>query len=102
MRVEPNLMLRGSTWSLRIAVPKALRELQVQAGKEPGQKEIWRSLGTADQRAARLQAIEAKAALLREFDTAITTITTCCSGCCKASTRVGFPGRTPVRGNGAN
>ncbi|KRB39275.1 hypothetical protein ASD82_11345 [Rhodanobacter sp. Root179] len=68
-------MLRGSTWSLRISVPKALRELRVQAGKEPGQKEIWRSLGTADQRTARLKAVEAKATLLREFDTEAARLT---------------------------
>ncbi|MGN6383805.1 MAG: DUF6538 domain-containing protein, partial [Dyella sp.] len=68
MRVDPNMMLRGSVWSFRIAVPKALRELRKNAGLPAGPREIWRSLGTGDKNAARLRLAEAKAALLREFE----------------------------------
>lgn len=67
MRVDPNLMLRGATWSLRIAVPKTLRELRVQADQAAGSREVWRSLGTGDYRLARQKATEIKARLLREF-----------------------------------
>lgn len=67
MRTEPNLMLRGSTWGLRIAVPKALRELRVKAGVPTGQREIWRSLDTSDSQAARLKVAEAKVEVLRAF-----------------------------------
>lgn len=68
MRVEPNMLLRGSVWSFRMAVPKALRELREKAGLPAGSREIWRSLGTGDKNAARLRLAEAKAALLHEFE----------------------------------
>lgn len=68
MRVEPNMMLRGSVWSFRMAVPKALRELREKVGLPAGSREIWRSLGTSDKNAARLRLAEAKATLLREFE----------------------------------
>lgn len=71
MRVEPNMMLRGSVWNFRMAVPKALRDLREQAGQPPGPREIWRSLGTGDAGEARTRLAEAKATLLREFQTEI-------------------------------
>jgi len=75
MHVETNMMMRGSTWSVRIAVPKALRELRALAGMPDTSKEVWRSLGTGDDRAARLKAVEAKAAILREFENEIGRLT---------------------------
>lgn len=75
MRAEPNLMLRGSIWSLRIAVPKALRELRAKAGVPPGQREIWRSLSTSDSQAARLRVAEAKVEVLRAFEDEIAQLT---------------------------
>lgn len=68
MRVEQNMMLRGSIWNFRLAVPKALRALRQQAGLAPGPREIWQSLKTSDQAEARRRLAEAKAVLLRSFD----------------------------------
>jgi len=68
MRAEPNLMLRGSSWSLRIAVPKRLRELRSQAGMATVQRDVWRALGTSDRHEALRRVNEAKAKILRAFD----------------------------------
>ncbi|MEO9228120.1 MAG: site-specific integrase [Devosia sp.] len=68
MGVEQNMRLRGAVWTIRLAVPKALRALREQAGQPPGPREVWQSLKTGDHSVARRRLAEAKAALLREFD----------------------------------
>lgn len=68
MRAEPNLILRGSTWSLRLAVPKRLWELRTQMGMTDVRREIWQALGTSDRHEALRRVSETKAKMLRAFD----------------------------------
>lgn len=45
MRKDPNMMLRGATWYLRIAEPKTLQAIRAEQGNRSS-KELWRSLET--------------------------------------------------------
>lgn len=70
MSKHQNLKLRGSTYYLRIAVPKELQAIRAEQG-ERSSKEIWKSLGTGDVRAARAAMAQEKAGVLRSFDAEI-------------------------------
>lgn len=70
MSKHPNLKLRGSVYYFRIAVPKSLRAIRAEQG-ERSKREIWKSLGTGDLRAARAALAQAKAEALRTFEAEI-------------------------------
>lgn len=67
MRKDPNMMLRGSTWCLRIAVPKRLQAIRAEKGIRSS-KEVWKTLGTGDYRAAKARMTQVKAEVCRGFE----------------------------------
>lgn len=66
MRKDSNMMLRGATWYLRIAVPKSLQTIRAEQGNRSS-KELWRSLETGDYKTAKAKAVQLKADVLRAF-----------------------------------
>lgn len=68
MAKEPNLVLRGSVWTLRVSIPKPLRELRTAAGTKANPKELWRSTGESDLRRAKLARARLLIAVHAEFD----------------------------------
>lgn len=74
MRADRNLIRRGSTWSLRIAVPKKLQDLRTIAGL-PVKKEVWRSLGASDLRQIRSSLTKIKAQLIEGFENEMNRLT---------------------------
>lgn len=67
MRKDPNMMLRGATWYLRVAVPKTLQAIRAEQGIRSS-KEVWRSLETGDTRAAKARLTQIKAEIFRAFE----------------------------------
>lgn len=67
MRKYTNLMLRGGVYYLRVTVPKRLQVIRTEQG-ERSSKEVWKSLGTGDLRAARAAMTQVKADVFREFE----------------------------------
>lgn len=66
MRTDTNMMKRGATWYLRIAVPKSLQTIRAEQGNRSS-KELWRSLETGDYKIAKSKAVQLKAEVLRAF-----------------------------------
>ena len=67
MRKEANMFLRGGTWTLRIAVPKDILAIRKELGKR-STREVWKSLGTGDAKAAQLRLAHARAEALQGFE----------------------------------
>jgi len=67
MRKDPNMLLRGTTWWLRVTVPKRLQDLRAEQGIRSS-KEVWKTLRTGDYPAAKVQATHVKAAIFRGFE----------------------------------
>lgn len=67
MRKNPNLMLRGATWYLRVAVPKTLQAIRAEQGIRSS-KEVWKTLGTGDLRTAKSRLTQVKAEVCRAFE----------------------------------
>ena len=67
MRKDANMTLRGSTWNIRVTVPKMLRDLRAQSGSTSSNNDIWRSTGTGDRNVARVLAAQIKAEVLTEL-----------------------------------
>lgn len=67
MRKEANMFLRGGTWTLRIAVPKDILAIRKELGKR-STREVWKSLGTGDAKAAQLRLAHARAEVLQGFE----------------------------------
>lgn len=67
MRKDPNMLLRGATWYLRVAVPKRLQDIRAEQGIRSS-KEVWRSLESGDAKTAKAKAVHVKAEIFRAFD----------------------------------
>jgi integrase len=64
---SPNLMLRGGTWYLRVAVPRSLQAIRKEQGLRSN-REVWKTLETGDHRLAKARAVHVKAEVFRAFE----------------------------------